>query len=363
MTLDSPDQYEELFKYEKHNAAKATKLAAATVGAGVVLGPIAYMAAPVIGGALGASAIGGGLSGAAATSHGLAMLGGGAIASGGAGMAGGVVVVTAAGVGLGGATGMSVASAYVRQDKSFRIQRLRGGTGTPVMIASGFLTENDDGWGEWHALINRRFPNAPVYRVFWGSSELKDLAAAIATGGAKEWARRATVALGKRASKGAAGPLGLITTPLAAAAVLKNPWFVAKARADMTGAALADILTRCPGQFILAGHSLGGAVMLATAQLLGTRAEEPRLDSVHLLGAAVRTGADWTPASRSVSGEIWNYYSRNDKVLSMAFTAAEVGRRAIGNVGMDSHTHNIHDVDVSSKVVAHSAYLKALSLQ
>ena len=72
---------------------------------------MAFFAAPAIGGAIG---VWGGLSGAAATSHGLALLGGGSLAAGGFGMAGGTVVVTAAGAGIGSAMGANVATSYFR---------------------------------------------------------------------------------------------------------------------------------------------------------------------------------------------------------------------------------------------------------
>lgn len=67
----------------------------ATAAAMAVMG---WLAAPVIGTALGTAA---GLSGAAATAHGLALLGGGALATGGAGMAGGVWLVTGVGAAAG----------------------------------------------------------------------------------------------------------------------------------------------------------------------------------------------------------------------------------------------------------------------
>ena len=54
-----------------------------------------------MGGALGTLV--GGYSGAAATSYGLALLGGGSLAAGGFGMAGGAAVVGVVGGGLGGA--------------------------------------------------------------------------------------------------------------------------------------------------------------------------------------------------------------------------------------------------------------------
>lgn len=67
----------------------------ATAAAMALMG---WLAAPVIGTALGTAA---GLSGAAATAHGLALLGGGALATGGAGMAGGVWLVTGVGAAAG----------------------------------------------------------------------------------------------------------------------------------------------------------------------------------------------------------------------------------------------------------------------
>lgn len=69
---------------------------------GLAIAPIAWVAAPLIGGAIGVAA---GLSGAAATAHGLAILGGGSLAIGGLGMAGGMWIVT------GAATGIAVLSA------------------------------------------------------------------------------------------------------------------------------------------------------------------------------------------------------------------------------------------------------------
>ena len=68
------------------------------LSAAVLLGVAGFLAAPLVGAALGAGA---GLAGAAATSHGLAILGGGALAAGGAGMAGGMWVVAGAGAAAG----------------------------------------------------------------------------------------------------------------------------------------------------------------------------------------------------------------------------------------------------------------------
>ena len=359
--LESLLDYETLLAHDKFNAARITWMTAGTVAASAVVGPLSYFAAPLLGGALGASALGGGLSGAAATSHGLAMLGGGALAAGGAGMAGGVMVVTAAGTGLGGALGLSVVNAYASQDKSFAIRKLRDGSGSPVLLASGFLTENDDGWGQWRTIIDERYPDAPVYRVHWGSKDLATLAVFVASTGSRFVLKQTVLTVAKYASKKAV-PLGLLDVPLLAAKLLANPWHVARARADMTGAILADLIARSPGQYILVGHSLGGAAMMSTAQTLGTRGGDPKLEAVHVLGAAVAAGKDWHPSSRAVSQGVWNYYSTHDDVLSKAFTVAQGGQRAIGNVGMTPATSNQHDVNVSDAVGTHSGYTKHVQL-
>ena len=135
--------------------------------------PAAILAAPAIGGALGAYL--GGYSGAAASSYGLAFLGGGSLATGGLGMAGGTAVVSVVGGGLGGVRGASVANAYLREDKSSHIEMLQGGQGVPVIVCNGFLSESGKGWGEWKKMVSGRYPDSPVYRVHWGAKELKDL--------------------------------------------------------------------------------------------------------------------------------------------------------------------------------------------
>ena len=138
--LDTLTRYEELFEHEQPNLAGAGKLVgvgAAALAVGVTGG---LAAAPAVGGAIGTAFTS--YSGAAATSYGLALLGGGSVAAGGFGMAGGTIVVAAVGGALGGAMGASVMNAYVREDDSFHIELLQGGRGTPVIVCNGFLSEN-----------------------------------------------------------------------------------------------------------------------------------------------------------------------------------------------------------------------------
>ena len=138
-TLDGIDRR---LEFEVRNAARITKVAGGMIGTAAVVAPMAFLAAPALGAALGSSALGGGLSGAAATSHGLAILGGGSIASGGLGMAGGTAVVTATGTALGGALGAATVAAYAGADKSFRIELVRPGSGTRCSSRRAFSPES-----------------------------------------------------------------------------------------------------------------------------------------------------------------------------------------------------------------------------
>lgn len=348
--------------FESRNATRITKVAGGTIAAAAVVAPMAFFAAPVVGAALGSSALGGSLTGAAATSHGLAMLGGGSLATGGLGMAGGTVVVTATGTALGGALGAGAVASYVGSDKSFRIELVRQGIGTPVVFATGFLTQGLAGWPAWQPLINEGFPDSPVYQIHWGAKELAHLGDLVAAGTAKVAVRKVLVAMAKRGSKkfGALPGLGAV---LAAHDIAANPWSVAKVRAAMTGAAVADLIARTDeGPFVLAGHSLGARVMVTAAQALGTRSGAPRIESIHLLGAAVGDRADWRTLNSAVSGTIWNYRSVNDDVLRWLYTLGEPGQKAVGHVGFTSKFSNIKDRDVSRRVDSHSAYLSGVRL-
>lgn len=360
-TIPTLDEYSGFLTHEVRNAALITKVAGGSIAAAAVIAPVAFFAAPALGAALGSSVLGGSLTGAAATSHGLAMLGGGAVASGGLGMAGGTAVVTATGTAIGGALGAVTASAYVGADKSFRIERVRDGSGTPVVFATGFLTEGLAGWGYWQRLVDTRYPDSPVYQVHWGAKELDDLAGLVGAVGAQAAVRALLVQGAKRGSKAFGLPgVGWV---LAGHSIAANPWTVAKTKAGMTGALLAELLARTTeGPYVLMGHSLGARVMVTAAQALGTRPGPPRLESMHLLGAAVGRKGDWRSLQNAVTGTVWNYWSANDAVLRWLYALAEAGQEAAGNKGFDSRLPRIKDRNVTRFVAGHTKYVGAVSL-
>lgn len=353
--LDTLVDYPEFFEFDEPNLSRASKLVGGTLALVAVAAPAALVAAPAIGGAVGTLV--GGYSGAAATSYGLALLGGGSLAAGGLGMAGGTVVVTALGAALGGALGASVTNAYVREDKSFHIEMLQGGPGVPVVVCNGFLSESGRGWGEWKKIVTTRYPDSPVYRVHWGAKELKDLGL-LAGYGAVKVAVPAKLKEGALAANRLGGAkLGPLAPVLLAAGLAKNPWHVAKNRADKTGVVVADLLARTKtDSYVLVGHSLGARAMVVAAQTLGTKTDGPRIEAMHLTGAAVGATSDWTTLTARVDEAVYSYYSSHDSVLKYLYGVAMGGQKAAGLVGFTPAPPRLQNIDVSAQVERHSDY-------
>lgn len=365
-TFGELHDYENFLQYEKPDLDKVSKIA---VGSVVALGaavPLALLAAPAIGGAIGSLGVFGGFSGAAATSHGLALLGGGSLAAGGLGMAGGTAVVTAVGAAVGGALGASVSNVYLREDKSFRIELLRPGKGgVPVLVANGFLTEGTgEKWGGWKAIVNERYPDSPVYRVWWGAKELRDLGALGAGVMGKAGGVAAVKAAAAAGTKAGAKFLGNVVGPaMIATDLAKNPWHVAKSRADKTGVIVGDLLGRTEANsYVLIGHSLGARALVVAAETLGTKPGGPRIQSAHLLGAAIGAKSNWDALTAAVDDVVYGYHSTNDSVLKFVYKTAQAGETAAGLVGFTPASSKLHNVDVSDQVKTHFEYQENVQL-
>ncbi|MBK8468916.1 MAG: DUF726 domain-containing protein [Candidatus Phosphoribacter sp.] len=358
--------YEDFLQYERPDLSTASKRVALGGVGLVVAAPLALIAAPAIGGAIGSLGVFGGLSGAAATSHGLALLGGGSLAVGGLGIAGGTAVVTAVGAAVGGTLGASVSNAYLREDRSFRIELLRPGKGgVPVLVANGFLTEGDnEKWGGWRPIVNARYPDSPVYRVRWGAKELKDFG--VLTGQLLGTATGVSAIQGAaaHATKVGAKFFGHFVGPtLFVADVAKNPWHVAKSRADKTGVIVGDLLARTEAEsYVLIGHSLGARVMAVAAEALGTKPGGPRIQSAHLLGAAVGAKSNWDALTAAVDESVYGYHSRKDKVLKLVYAAAQAGQAAAGLAGFAPPSSKLVNVDVTDRVKTHFEYQQNVQL-
>ncbi len=154
MKIDKPSEYKKVYEYNSPNLAKTGKMALCMGGGAIVCGPLFAIAGPAIGGAIGSAV--GGYSGAAATSYGLALLGGGSIAAGGFGMAGGMVVATASGIALGSGIGAYIGNSYLADIDGFDIKKIRSGYQPAIITVNGLFSEedknNEKGYQDWEKL-------------------------------------------------------------------------------------------------------------------------------------------------------------------------------------------------------------------
>ncbi len=278
-------------------------------------------------------------------------------------MAGGTYVVAAVGLSLGGGLGALVTTAYIGADKSFRIEKLVDGTATPVIVTSGFLTEGGDSWEPWQQIIQRRYPDSPVYRVHWGSKELAALGGLVGGGVGKVGMGFAVKTAAAKAGRAAAKKLGPIGPMLVATDLLKNAWHTAKVRADRTGVALAGLMARTDADsYILVGHSLGARAMVTAAQTSATNPEGPKVATAHLLGAAIGAKGDWRSLNDAATDAVYNYYSTNDKVLKYLYAVVQAGSVSAGLRGFSSKFPKIRDRNVSRRVKSHSDYFDTVDL-
>jgi hypothetical protein len=360
MKLEDIDEYPKLFEREVSNLGKATKIGAIATGTGLVVAPLAFLGAPFVGGAIGVQFFG--LSGAAATSKGLATLGLGALSAGGLGMAGGTAVVTGVGAALGGAASGAVANAYWGDVQGFKITRLKEGRGPSVLVINGWLTEKAKNLErEWLNGLGKFYGANPWYLVEWENKRLRDLGKLSVDSGGQAAALAALAKMAAQASSKATGPMEIAQAALLAVRLAKNPWHVAFFKSAQTGVLLADAISRTPTRkkYVLMGHSLGAKVVVHCLQALGDQGK-PRIKSAHLLGGAIGTGKSetWKAAAAAVSDTINNYYSKNDDVLRVLYNAARtfVGTPPIGRNRIRWQPDKISNIDVTEWVGSHNEY-------
>jgi len=357
MKINDITDYDLLLKRDSVNLKRVGTISAVALGGAVVLGPAAFAAAPAIGGAVGAGALG--LSGAAASSAGLAAIGGGAIAAGGLGMAGGAAIVGATGAALGGTLGGVVSNAYFREVKGFSIELMKQGEAPGVICIDGFLTEKNPEPTDWKTALSKLYPNNAWYYVRWESKRLYDLGKMIIDAGGKEAAIKLIKRWAARALKQTGKKLGPLSGAMLAMGIAANPWSIAMMKAGQTGVLLADILARTDSQYILCGHSLGARVIHYALKNLSTK-ENRFVDTSHLLGGAVgnKEGA-WTKASEASANGIRNYFSKDDWILASFYkTGAFFCSTPIGRNPIKSNGGPIQNYDVSGMVGGHTKFKK-----
>ena len=148
-----------------------------------------------------------------------------------------------------------------------------------------------------------------------------------------------------------------------------DDWGPAKVTADENAAPLADWLAEwaeADGRSIhLFAHSLGARVTGAAIRELAERGRTDALESVSLFGGAipndsVATDGRYGSAIASIDAPVFNFHSRNDRVLGWVYRASD-RTRAVGHGGLAASASapaGYADIDVTDSVADHYSYFQ-----
>lgn len=332
-------------------------IAGATIAGGVALAATGGFAAPAIGGIIGTYFLE--MTGAAATSAGLAFLGFGSVAAGGLGMAGGTVAVAS----LFGAAGGGLAGYKMHRRtgalEEFAFDTL-GGNGMHVSIAiSGWLSQKSDLTARW-TCVAETAQHGEHYALRWESKHLLALGTALASLSGKAILKGLGKRQAARAAKAGARRLAWPTAVLSALDVIDNPWHMAADRAEKAGRHLANLLMDGMGgrrPVTLIGFSLGSRVIFYALESLAEQKAYGIVEHAILMGAAAPHDTErWGAIRPVVAGRLVNAYSTTDWVLRYAYRAAQLQNGAAGIAPID-HPH-VENIDVTHIAGGHLAYEK-----
>jgi Protein of unknown function (DUF726) len=340
----------------------AWMIGGAAVAGAVLIGATGGLAAPAIGGFIGANFLG--LSGAAATSAGLATLGGGSIAAGGMGMAGGTMAVS----GLFGLAGAGVAgvkySNLIGNLEEFTPLYRRGSSAHSYVGISGFLTQDGGFISDWDDAFQMSFPDSAHYILQWESKVLADFGNTFTSILATSSVSAFIASVATRATSAAFSCLAPPAAVMSAMTLIDNPWHIAGDRAEKAGKALGYYIEqRGFGMrpISLIGFSLGTKVILSAAEYLAERKIYGAIDDIFLLGGAVscndaRLKHLQTGDSKVVAGSTVNAYSCSDFVLKYIYRAAQLGDTPIGIQAIENS--GVINCDLTEIVKQHGEYSK-----
>lgn len=305
-----------------------------------------------------------GLAGLTASHNGVALLESGAEDACGLGIAGGKVVATTVGAQADGAVGQRVATAYLRKDRSFDIEKKRAGPGIPVIYASGVTAGGNDEQA-WQQLIATQYPDSPVYRLRWAAQPLKRISKELDKRNGLAAIQKSQNRLAQRAIRQAGRLLGPTAPVEWVPGATSTEWHEAQTWAVQAGWTLANVLTSTHFEhgFVLVGHSFGAAVMAEAALALSTVDTGQQPTAVHLLAAVLPAQSEQALLAGAVKGKVFNYFSLSDDILRHLYPIANFGAQPAGLVGFKGSDAAVEQVDCSSVVSDHHGYFGAIELQ
>lgn len=234
----------------------------------------------------------------------------------------------------------------------FKITKHREGTYPAIITISGFLTEDDENHKNWESSITNIYPDREWFHVEWNCKKVPEIAKKLFN----------KILETKKASYSnrdtAMGLLPLNFNPYLSIhyLLINNWWHSAVRNSKHAGKKLASTFLACPGkEFILIGHSLGARVIFNCLEHIKRSGKETCIKEVHLLGGAVNSRkAKWIKTENTVKDKVYNYYSENDSILKICYSAAMIDRYPIGLQSID--LPYFENIDSTMDVFGHSDY-------
>jgi hypothetical protein len=235
--------------------------------------------------------------------------------------------------------------------KVFEIVKKKSGIYPAIITVDGFLNQDKDDIKEWEVAIVKKYPNNAWYHLNWQSENTKRLL------------RRSLERLGI-ASIPIPIPFFLfISVPKIAIGLsgVTKTWTNALRKSKLTGSLLSKVLSNCEiEEFILIGHSLGSRVIFNCLDNLKMN-ESKIINDVHLLGGAVSNNIEkWSLAENAVKNKIYNYYSKKDTVLQIAYKLGTLDNNPIGRTIINSKKSE--NINVTELVNSHMTFKRKFEL-
>jgi len=229
---------------------------------------------------------------------------------------------------------------FLDNSKKNYLEKKRDGVYPYIITIDGFLNEGNNENGEWETILHTKFKNNAWLHLHWESENKSKLIKGILSGGI----------LSSR----------LIISPLFRPTVaIKKSWNNALKKSEEIGKNLSRSLENYQKNnenYILLGHSLGSRVIyFCLKEHYNNKVQVVK--EVHLLGGAVENHAEkWLDVEKSVKNKIFNYYTKNDKVLKFAYQLGTFKTNPIGrNIIASKKAIN---KDVSKQVKGHLDFKK-----
>lgn len=228
----------------------------------------------------------------------------------------------------------------------FKITKHKQGFNPVVITISGFTSEDEENFSFWENQISKQYPNNSWYHLEWNSEKYLNIFNYKTEPTRIEKIVKNLVLL---TSYGRSYYL--------AKWIANNIWHKAVRNSKKAGELLAEVLHSSKQQeFILIGHSLGARLIFNCLTYSHENNLETNIHEIHLLGGAVTNDIKkWKVLEPQIKSKIYNYYSKNDYILTFLY---KIGELSFSPVGLGPiQTEKVDNRDVGRIIKGHTQYI------